>query len=66
MSFPGGTDIKESVCNAGDLGSIPGLERSLGGGPGNSLQYSYLENPHGQRSLVGYSPKGCKESDTTE
>ena len=57
---------KESACNTGDLGSIPGLGRSLGGGHGNSLQYFYPENPHGQRSLVGYSPWGHKESDTTE
>ena len=39
--------------------------RSLGGGHGNPLQYSCLENPHGQRSLAGYSPQGRKESDTT-
>ena len=47
-------------------GSIPGLGRSSGGGIGNPLQYSCLENPHGQRSLAGYSPWGRKESDTTE
>ena len=39
---------------------------SSGGGHGNPLQYSCLENPHGQRSLAGYSPWGCKESDKTE
>ena len=50
----------------GDLGLIPGLGRFPGGGHGNSLQYSCLENPHGQRSLVGYSPWGHKESDMTE
>ena len=66
MGFPGGSDGKESACNAGDLGSIPGLGRSPGGGHGSPLQYSFLENPHGQRSLAGYSPWGCKESDTTE
>ena len=66
MGFPGGSDSKESACNAGDLGSIPGLGRSPGGGHGNPLQYSCLENPHGQRSLAGYSSWGCKESDTTE
>ena len=66
MGFPGGTDSKESACNVGDLGSIPGLERSPGEGNGNPLQYSCLENPHGQRSLVGYSPWGRKESDMTE
>ena len=54
------------ISNARDLGSIPGLGRSPGGGHGNSLRYSWLENPHGQRSLVGYSPRGCNESDTTE
>ena len=43
--FSGGSDGKESACNVGDLGSIPGLERSPGGGPGNPLQYSCLENP---------------------
>ena len=66
MGFPGGTDGKESACNVGDLGSIPGLERSPGEGNGNPLQYSCRENPHGQRSLVGYSPWGRKESDMTE
>ena len=63
---PGGSNGKESACNAGDLGSIPGLGRSPGGGHGNPLQYACLENPHGQRCLVGYSPWGRKESDTTE
>ena len=62
----GSSDGKESACNAGDLGSIPGLGRSPGGGHGNPLQYSGLENPHGQRSLVGYSPWDHKESDMTE
>ena len=63
--FPGGSDSKESACNSGDLGSIPGLG-SPGGGHSNPLQYSCLENSNGQRSLVGYCPWGCKESDTTE
>ena len=58
LGFPGGSDGKESACNAGDLGSVPGLGRSLGGGNGYPLQYSCLENPHGQRSLEGYSPWG--------
>ena len=66
LGFPGGSDGKESACNAGDLGLIPGLGRSPGGGHGNPLQYSCLENPHGWKSLVGYSPWGHKESDTTE
>ena len=63
---PSGSDGKESTCNVGDLGLIPGLGRSPGGGHGNPLQYSCLENPHTQRSLVGYSPWGRKESDPTE
>ena len=64
--FPGGSGGNESACNAGDLGTVPGLGRSPGGGHGNPLQYSGLENPHGQRSLVDYSPWGCKELDMTE
>ena len=57
----GGSDGKESACNSEDLGSIPGLGRSPGGGHGNPLQYSCLENPQGQRSLVGASLWGRKE-----
>ena len=53
--FPGVSDGKESAYHAGDLGSVPGLGRSPGGGHGHPLQYSCLENPHGQRSLVSYS-----------
>ena len=59
--FPRGSDSKEPSCIVGELGSIPGLGRSPGGGHGNPLQYSCLENPHGQRSLVGCSPWGRKE-----
>ena len=66
LGFPGGSDGKASACNAGDLSSISGLGRSPGGGHGNPCQYSCLENPHGRRSLVGYSPWGCKELDLTE
>ena len=66
VGFPGGPDGKESVCNVGDLGLIPGLGRSPGGGHGNPLQYSCLENPQGQRSLVCCSPWGCRELDATE
>ena len=65
-SFSSGSYGKESARNVGDLSSILVLGRSLGGGHGNSLQYSCLENPHGQKSLVGYSPQGRKESDMTE
>ena len=52
--------------DAGDPDSIPGLGRSPGGGHGNAFQYSCLENPHGQSSLVGYSPWGRKDSYMTE
>ena len=45
IRFPGGSDDKESACNAGDPGSIPGLRRSPGEGKGNPLQYSCLKNP---------------------
>ena len=45
VDFPGGSDCKESACKAGDLGFIPELEKSLGGGHGNPLQYSCQENP---------------------
>ena len=49
-----------------DLGLISGSGRSPGEGSGNPLQYSCLENPHGQRSLLGYSLQGLTESDVTE
>ena len=61
--------VKNQPANAGDSGDaglIPEMGRSPGGGNGNPLQYSCLENPHGQRSLVGCSHWGHKESDTTE
>ena len=45
MSFPGGSEVKVSACNAGDQGLIPGSGRSPGEGNGNPLQYSCLENP---------------------
>ena len=47
--------VKNLLANAGDAGLSPGLGRSPGGGHGNPLEYSCLENPHGQRSLVGYN-----------
>ena len=64
--FPADSAGKEPACNAGDLGSIPGSGRYPGVRHGNPLQYSCLENPYGQRSLVGYSPQGHKQSDMTE
>ena len=66
MGFSVGSDGTETTCNAGDLGSISELGRSPGGGHGDPLQYSCLENSHGQRSLAGYRAWGYKESDTTE
>ena len=65
-SFSSGSDCEESACSVGDLGSISGLGRSPRDGNGYPLQYFCLENPHGQGSLVGYSPWGCKELDMTE
>ena len=64
--FPGGSDRKQSACNARDLGSIPGLGRAPEGRHGNPLQYSWLESHYGQRILAGCSPWGLKESDVTE
>ena len=66
LALPRGSDSRESTCNAGDLNLLPVLGRSPGGGHGNPLQYSCLEIPQGQRSLVGYSPCGRRESDRTE
>ena len=59
MGFPGGSAGKESACNTGDLGLIPGLGRTPGEGKGYPLQCSGLENSMN-------SPWGHKESDTTE
>ena len=58
--FPGGSASKESACNAGDLGLIPGLKRSPGEGNGYPFQYSGLENS------MDYSPWGRKELVTTD
>ena len=67
VSFPGGSDGKESARNAGDLGSIPGSKRSPEEGNGYPLQYSWLENSMDRGAWrATYSPWGCKESDMTE
>jgi len=55
LGFPGNSAGKEFACNVEDLGLIPGLGKSPRGGHGNPLHYSCLENPHGKRSLMGYS-----------
>ena len=63
MGFPGGSEVKASACNAGDLGLIPGLGRSPGEGNGNPLQYSCRENPMGRGTkyckieLISYTSK---------
>ena len=61
MGFPGGSAGKESACNAGDMGLIPGLGRSSGEGNGLPTPVFWPGEFHGP-----YSPWGCKESDTTE
>ena len=66
MGFPGDSDGKESACGVGDLGSVPWLGRSPGGGHGNPPQYSCLENPRELRSLVVCSPWDGKELDMTQ
>ena len=63
--FPGGSADKESACNAGDLGSIPGLGRSPGEGNGNPLQYSCLENLM-DRGAWQATVMGLQESGMTE
>ena len=66
MGFPGGSVVKNPPANPGDAkdaDSFAGLGRSSGEVNGNPLQYSCLENPHGQKTLAGYNPWGRKESD---
>ena len=63
--FPDGSDDKESACNAGDVGLIPGLGRAPGGGHGTTSVF-LLGEFHGQKSLVGHSPWGHKELDMPE
>ena len=59
--IPGSSDGKESTCSVRDLDLIPGLGRSPGEGNGNPLQYSCLENPHGQKSLGGLQSMGSQK-----
>ena len=65
MGFPGGSLVKNPPANAGDAGSIPGSGRSPGGGNGNPLQYSCLENPM-DRAWRATVHSHTKELDTTE
>ena len=64
VDFPGGSVGKESACNAGDLGSIPGSKRCPGEGNSNPLQYSCLKNQMDRGAWWG--PQGQEEPDTTE
>ena len=69
IGIPRGAGVKNPPVHAGDTGdagSIRGSGRSPGGGNGSPLQYSCLENPHGQRSLASCSPRGYRELDVTE
>jgi len=63
--FLGGSVIKNLSVNAEDTDSISGSGRSPGEGNGNPLQYSCLKNPTDRRALMGYNPRGHKESDMT-
>ena len=62
LGFPGGSDVKESACNAGDPGSIPGSERSVGEGKGYPPWYSCLENSM-DKGAHATAHGGHKESD---
>ena len=66
MSFPCGSDGKESACNAGDLDSIPGSGRSPGEGNGNPFEYSCLENPVGRGAWQSIVHGVTKESDMSD
>ena len=66
MGFPGDTSGKESTCNTGDTGLIPGSGRSPGGGHGNPLQYSCLENSMDRGARWATVQRAAKESDMTE
>ena len=64
--FPGGSGGKESACNVGDLGSIPGWGKIPWRRKWQPTPVFLPGESHGQRGLVGYSPRGHKELDTTE
>ena len=66
VGFPGSSEGIESACNVGDLGSIPGLERSPWRREWLPIPVFWPGEFHGQRSVAGYSPWGCKQLDTTE
>ena len=64
--FPGGSEVKASACTAGDLGSIPGSGKIPWRKKWQPTPVFLPGESHGRRSLVGYNPRGHKESDTTE
>ena len=66
MGFPGGSDGKESVCNAVDLGLIPGLGRFPGGGMATHSNILAWRIPMDREAWQGYSPWNHKELDMTE
>ena len=66
MTFPGGSEGKDSACNVENPGSIPGSGRSPGEGNGNAFRYPCLEKSMDGGAWQAYSPWGRKESDTTE
>ena len=65
LGFPGGSVVKNLSANGGDMGSIPRLGRSLGGGNGNPIQYSCLRNPIDRGTWRATVHGVAKESDTT-
>ena len=69
LNFPGGSDSRDSVCNAGDPGSIPGSGRSPGGGNGNPLHYSCFRNPMNRgawrATVLGVAKSQTRLSDLT-
>ena len=66
VGFPGGSVGKESICNAGDTGSIPRLGRPPGEGNGNPLQYSYLENPMDRGAFVSIGSQKVRHNIATK
>ena len=66
LGFPGGSVAKNLPANEGDMGSIPGSERSPGKGNGNPIQYLSLKNSIDKRRMADYSPWCCKELEMTE
>ena len=66
LGFPGGSELKASACNVGDLGSIPWVGKIPWRRKWQPTPVLLPGKSYGQRSLVGYTPRGSNESDTTE